>query len=237
MRSITPALTSALADRKLYARNFVTVWAKTTPNSTPTPYGFWDGLSDVVFQTHDALTGGTVNRTFRGFGQLLSISEVAGGSDTVIRQVSITLSAVADAFTVVRQHSLKQQRVDIHRGVFSLEGSALVAPLVTRFTGLIDEVEVTRGAVGITDSDAEGSEIAILANSITAELTRVNFLKRSDEHQRLVSSTDTGMQHAAVVGEWEIAWGEQNTNVPTEQDNSEEPESYDYDNDFAYRNL
>ena len=235
MKVLPAALTSALAEGQVFARNFVTVWAKNriNPTNPALMFGFWDGYSDIALSVNNPLTGAVEDRSYRGFGSLLGIEEITHGNETVVRQVRVSLSSLDNSFRVVREYSLEQARIDIHRGIFHLEGSSLKTPLFTRFTGLVDEIETSRGAVGLENSDADGSEISLIANSITAELTRINFLKGSDEHQRLISTTDTGLQYAAVVGDWEVNWGERNTVIPTVTDETEPNDIDPYDTDFG----
>lgn len=193
----------AMQASRLVSRDFLWMVPRTYGDPpVEVPVGFWSGLQTVNSPIIDPDTGATVYRDWEGAGSLVSISEVPGISDLTVSTVTISLAhlwpQVEDAF---RGYNLKLARVEIYTGLFDPETRLLVAPAECVLVGYVDEGQLT------TPSENEEGGIILTVASDTQELTRANPAKRSDESQRLRSSTDNFYQDTAAIKNRKIFWG------------------------------
>lgn len=211
-RFAPPPYYAALQARRLVARDFIWFVVRTRDTGAAVTDGYWSDVGDVTADVIDPETGGTVSRTFRGAGALISISDIPLVSTLTVQNVNVVLSQIADRVNaLVRQYDCKQGKVEIFRGLFDPDSRALVAPAVPRFAGTIDEAPITTPAAG------KAGNVTLTCTSNTQELTRSNPDTRSDASQRLRSSTDDFYADVAVVSTWEQFWGRQGGPIRTDQ--------------------
>ena len=215
MRTLTPAQQAALAQNSLFARRFFSVWVKHRTTGATLRVGFWDGLDDVTYPTFNPATAASEDRSYTAMGSLIAVDELTYASALTIRQTRIVLGRLGGAFDAVRVYTAEQQRCEQHVGLFSLDGGELTAPLMLADIGIVDRVEVERGATDPSKNESDASSIVLTVSSQMEELTRTSHLRRSDEHQRLVDANDAGRQHAANVGDWTFAWAQRKEPIPT----------------------
>ena len=202
MRSISTENYEALQARALVARDFVTFIVRDRDDGSPVSDHYWSDVGEITCNVIDPETGGTSERTFKGAGGLINISDVPLVSTLTVQNVTIALSQVSEQInTLLRTYDCKQGNVQVFRGLFDPDTRELVAPAFPRFVGFIDEAPVKTPKEGAT------GDVELTCTAHTQELTRTNTETRSDASQRLRSATDNFFADAAVVGEWQQFWG------------------------------
>ncbi|MFN6950989.1 MAG: hypothetical protein ACK4NE_00135 [Albidovulum sp.] len=208
MRSLAAQELSASVGRVVDARTFV--WIEAVEREAPfgsQGFGFWTDGGAFTCDVVDALTGGTVERTFRG-GAIIEVREIALTSDMAVRTTDIRLSAIdANVEAMVRTYDVRGAPVQIYRAFFDPETREIVAPAKPRFVGFID------GAPIATGKEGDASVVTLACASHTREFTRKNAAVRSHESQIQRSATDDFYKDTASAGEWDIAWGEVRKNA------------------------
>lgn len=203
MRAISAENQSALSGRHLIARDFLWIVARERTTSMPMSVGFWSDLENVSTQVLDPDTLLPVTRSYYGASGLIAIDEIPSVSVIQVQDIRIQMSQLDEQVELaVRLYDIKQARVEIHRGLFDKESRKLVAPALCRFVGFVNQVEIN------TPSENNQGGVVLTCVSHTQELTRANPATRSHEDQKVRSPSDTFFMSAAVVGEWEIDWGE-----------------------------
>lgn len=210
MRDISTENATALAARRLVARDFLWVVARNRDTGDPVPDGMW---SDAGTKTVDVInpdSGSSEARTYYGAGTLVAISDIPLVANLTVQTVTIVLSQVHERVeTLVRTYDCKQARVEIHRGLFDPSTRVLVAPAECRFVGFVDSIEIK------TPTENEAGSVTLTCSSHTQEMTRSNPDTRSHESQLLRDATDTFYIDTAVVGSWEHFWGKTSGVVKT----------------------
>lgn len=202
MRAISTANQAALAARRLVARDFLSITARTRTTGAPVALNFWSDIENVSALVLDPDTLLPVLRSYYGVGGLVEISDIPAVSVIQVQDVNIRMSQL-DEFVqqAVRLYDAKQGRVEIHRGLFDPETRNLVAPAVVRFVGFVNVIEIH------TPKENEDGYVNLTCVSHTQELTRSNPATRSHEDQKLRSASDTFFVDAAVVSDWDLNWG------------------------------
>lgn len=202
MRAISTANQAALAARRLVARDFLSITARTRTTGAPVSLNFWSDIENVSALVLDPDTLLPVLRSYYGAGGLVEISDIPAVSVIQVQDVNIRMSQLAEFVQqAVRLYDAKQGRVEIHRGLFDPETRNLVAPAVVRFVGFVNVVEIH------TPKENEDGYVNLTCVSHTQELTRSNPATRSHEDQKLRSASDTFFVDAAVVSDWDLNWG------------------------------
>ena len=208
--AVSAANITALGQRRLLPRDFIWFVVKNRTTGAAVTDGYWSDVGDITAQYIDPDTGGVGSRTWAGAGSLIQISAIPLVSNLTVRNISVTLSQVADRVNnLVRGYECKQGRVEIYRGLLDPATRIMVAPAEVRFVGTIDEAPIT------TPKEGESGDVTLTCTSNTIELTRVNPETRSDAAQRLRAASDDFFKDAAVVGNWEQFWGQEGGEVRT----------------------
>ena len=214
-RQIPSAILAARQSGNSYVRDFVSLWAKNRDTGAVTRVGVWNGLDEVTLPTINPADGQPENRTYFGMGQLVKRQDLLLDGSMTIKQMDLTFTGLNNIFEAGHKFTVEDQPAQLHQGDFYRDGDGpLVAPLQVVMTGVVDNFEVTRGEVVLDSSESRPFIVHITILDQLAELNRVLHLKYSDAHQRLVDSTDTGMEHAANVAGWQSYWGRQARNAP-----------------------
>ena len=204
MRTLDPAAQAALEAETVAPRDFLSVFAKRRDNGLTVEDCYWSDEGSVVAQIIDPQTGLVTPRTFKGGGGLLQISAVPVVVGIIVQNVTIELSQIDDRVQqLFRGYDPKQARVELHRGMINPATGRLVSPAVPRFSGFINEVDIT------TPKEGDDGGISVVCTSHTQEMTRSNPATRSDADQRLRSATDGFFRHVATIGEQNIYWGQE----------------------------
>ncbi|MFP4275519.1 MAG: hypothetical protein ACLFRU_10890 [Paracoccaceae bacterium] len=203
MRPLDPSVQAALEAGALVPRDFVFVTARDRSDGSPVTWGAWSDLGTITADVIDPVTGVTVQRTYEGAGSLVAVSEVPLVTGLTIQTVQIELSQIAaGAEQLVRGYDIKRAPVELHRGFLDPATMRLVAPVVPRFLGFVDEAEI------LTPEEGGEGAMQLTCTSHAQELTRSSTSKRSDADQRRRSANDGFFRHAATVGTWKIFWGQ-----------------------------
>jgi len=210
MRLLPSAITNALAARQLVARDFLWIIARDRESGNPAAVGFWSDVGNVSAEVIHPDTGNADTRQFYGSGTLISITEIPLVSTLEAQSVTITMSQIDDMVAeAVRLYDCKQARVEIYRGLFSPQTRKLVSPAELRFLGFVDGIEIK------TPVENEAGAVTLTCASHMQEITRSNPDTRSDASQKLRSFSDNFYQDTAVVGDWELFWGQTNGKIAT----------------------
>lgn len=203
MRVISSENQTALQQRRLIARDFLWIVARNRVTGDPETVGFWSDVDDATLQVLNPETLLPVYRDYKAAGGLIEINAIPSVSVLQVQEIEIRMSQLDELVQqAVRLYDVKQARVEIHRGLFDPDTRNLVAPALVRFVGFINNLRIT--------TPAEGSDGGVYLSCVshTQELTRANPSTRSNEDQKIRSSSDIFFQDTAVVGEWELDWGE-----------------------------
>jgi hypothetical protein len=212
MRTLPAAILTALADRRLVARDFLWIVARNRSTGEPEAVGFWSDVGTVDAPVIDPDTGLDVVRTFHGSGTLISTDPIPLVSTMEVQNVNVRMSQIDNLVQqAVRDYDCKQAPVQVFRGLFSPESRTLVAPAEPRFVGFVDRIEIT------TPSENEDGGVLLACASHTQEILRSNPDTRSDASQRQRSSTDNFYQDTATVGEWELFWGRKQGKIDSQK--------------------
>lgn len=202
-RSVDAATSAAYQTRAGHVpRYFVWIVARDRGTGAPATIGLWNGDDTVDVTVIRAETGQAETRTYHAAGSLLGHDPIPAVSDLSVRTIKVALSQINVAVQqAVRGYDARLARVEIHRGLLSLETRQLVAPPVSIFDGQANGAPIETPAVGKTGS------VSLSVVSHTRMLTRTNPQKRSDESQKLRSG-DRFRRYSGVAGQWDFAWGE-----------------------------
>ena len=208
MRNVDSDTLAALAARTLIARDFIQITGKSFEDGTSETAYFWSDIGTVSATVIDGETGDEATHDYVGTSTLLKIDDIPLTSDVTIRSITATLSQInAQVANAVRGYDLKGAAVQIHRGLFNPATRNLVAPPLPRFVGFVDKCVIT------TPQEGNEGSIVLTLTSHTQELTRTNTDKCSDESQKRRAAGDAFYQDMAVVGNWQIWWGQDNGKV------------------------
>lgn len=210
MRAISAENYAALQERRLVARDFLSIKARDRDTGAAAWDHQWSDVGEITINVIDPDTGGTSSRTFYGSGTLTQVSDVALVSNLTVQNVTITMSQVNDRVEeLVRGYDCKQATVQLFRGLFDPVTRALVAPAVPRFVGYVDSIVIT------TPTEGESGGVVLTCASSTQEMTRSNPDTRSHQSQILRAAGDTFYKDSAVVSNWVMFWGKNSEPVQT----------------------
>lgn len=203
MLSVDPTYLTALAQRRIYPRDFLWIKARTR-DAIPVPVeeAYWSDIGSVDAPVYDYASGNAITRTYAGAGQLVAIPEIPRVANLTVLDVPVRLLNIGDDIDrLVRTYDAKQAEIEIHRGLMNVDTRTLIATAMPLFKGFIDTVDLPRPAQGQKD-------VTVLhCKAHALEFNRSNPAKRSDEDQRLRDANDEFYASVAVVGEWEQFWG------------------------------
>lgn len=213
MKDISVENQSALAARRLRARDFLWLVARDRDTGDPVPVGFWSGLSNVTAPVLDPDTGTEAVRAWYGVGALIEISDIPSVLGVTVNDITVRMDQLdAEVSEAIRLYDCKQAGVQIFRGLFDPDSGLLVAPALCRFVGFVDEVQIH------TPSEGGDGYAELTCVSHTQELLRANPATRSHEDQKRRNATDTFFVDAAVVGTWgPKQWGPKQETVQAEK--------------------
>jgi len=202
MRVVDPAVATALAQRRLIARDFVWFRARDRVTGLPVEDAYWSGLDDIDAQVILPRTAQVVTRTYRAGVGLISIGAIPLVGNLTVQTVQIRLAQIDEHIeTLLRIYDPRQADVEVHRGLFDPATGAAVSALFPRFLGFVDRVELT--------TPREGGEGGLTATCVSdaQEMGRSNPERRSDAEQRRRSATDDFFADASTIGDLQIFWG------------------------------
>lgn len=204
MRTYPPAVTSALAARRLRARDYLWIVAHTRDDWSPVSVGFWSGLTDVTdVPVVDPHTGLSDDRNFYGAGGLIEIPDIPATVGFAVSSIEIKMSQLDEQVeNAVRLYDVKQAEVQIFRGLFNPDTALLVSPAECRFIGFVDDLRI------VTPKENQDGGVLLQCSNHTQELLRANPSTRSHSDQQNRHSGDDFFKDADSVGEWgPLQWG------------------------------
>jgi hypothetical protein len=138
MLNLTSDQQTALQQRSVMRRFFI--WCDAVDlDGSPDPAGFWDDVGTIDLDA----------RTYYGSGALIQISSLSAKSDMSIPGLVVTLSGILlEANDIVRARRLGQCPIEVSMGIFDPSDHALIGPLIPRFVGKIDDIEITTPQAG-----------------------------------------------------------------------------------------
>jgi hypothetical protein len=143
MQALTAEQITALQSRMVKRRTFIWCDALDFDGVTPVSTGFWDDLGDITIGP----------RTYHGSGNLIQVNTLSATSDMTIPSVQIVLSAIqTEAVSLIRGYMLAQRPIEIALGVYDIATDLILPPLIRRFIGKVDAVEIQTPEAGETSS-------------------------------------------------------------------------------------
>lgn len=208
MRSDVPteyadALSNAAA-MGFVERDMVTFFVRERGSGDIVTFAFWNDYGDLELDVADGDTGVTVSRTAIGDEALLSVGDVPNVNDLTVRRLTIAMSQLhATVQDMFRGYDMRLARAELHRLILDPDTRNLVAVPPCDFIG-----QVSLGPLGTPAAGSEGSvEFEIVSD--TAELTRVNSAKCSDETQKRRDAADDMRTYVAELAAGvDLPWGE-----------------------------
>lgn len=158
-------------------------------------YGFWDDIGTLVYS----------GVTYKGAGQMISLSEVGFSGDLSSNSIELKLTSIhdtdltPDVLASIEAESYHQRPVTLSRAYINPDTRALVS--VQRvYRGYVDQMvhDYTIGGEATLTCTVQGRG---------RDNTRRGWRVRSDADQKRIEVTDGGMRHAAVAGTQDIYWG------------------------------
>jgi hypothetical protein len=201
MRSLNAAALAALQQRAVTMRDFLWLHARDRSTNAIIKVGYWSDLGTVAAQVLNPDTGLVDTRNFDGAGALIEISAIPMVANLTVQSVTVRASQISDANDLVRAYDVRQQRIEIYRGLFATGTLNQIAPAYARFVGFVDDIEITTPAEG-----GDGG-VVLTCMSHLQEMSRTNPATRSDAYLKQRATTDTFRRHTATVGTWELKWG------------------------------
>jgi len=163
MLSLTVAQVAALQSRQVKRRVFVWCDAVGLDGFTPASAGFWDDVGNITI-------GG---RTYFGSGNLIQVATLSAKSDMTIPGLTIMLSAIeTEGVALVRGYQLAQRPISVSIGIYDMATDTVLAPLILRFIGVVDGIEIQTPESGGTSSITLSCESVARALTIKRTETR-----------------------------------------------------------------
>jgi len=192
MLALTGAQITALASGRVKRRTFIWCEALDFDGITPVPTGFWDDLGPVTIGP----------RTYYGSGNLIQVSTLSAKSDMSIPGIQITLSAIqTEAVSLLRGYMLAQRPIEVALGIYDIDTNLILPPLVRRFIGKVDAVEIHTPEAGSTSS------VTLTCESTSRALTISRTETRSPSSLEQRAPSDTFYQFTSGQSEQAVYFG------------------------------
>lgn len=204
VRSLDAATQTAVRDKsRLWRANLVLVTAKDMVTGDPVLFGFTDYGDNITLNIVDAVTGGTVSRSYIGDNApILSIDPMPYKVGLEVDTTQVVLNPLHPQVELMaRGHDIRNAPVQIHRAWLDEGGTPVAAPRARR-VGQVNGAPFETGAVG------GQSRLVLRIVSHTRELTRTSLLRWSDESQRQ-RSDDRFMRYTGISEDVPVWWGEE----------------------------
>lgn len=168
MLALTSEQQEALAQRVVMRRDFIWCVARDPDTGDPVPVGFWNDIGTVEI----------AGRTYVGSGPIIQIGTLSAKGDASIPGLTVTLSGLkAEVAALIRGEVVGQAPIEVLLGIFDVESRLIIPPLIPRFSGFIDDIDI--------NTDPGGAATVVLTcESTSRALTRKSTVTRSDASSR-----------------------------------------------------
>jgi len=154
--ALTAAQQIALQSRRVKRRIFIWFDATLNDGFTPHQVGFWDDVGIITVS----------GRSYYGSGNVIQVATLSAKSDLSIPGLTIVISGIAaESVALVRGYQVSQRPVTVSLGIWDMATDTILAPLIQRFIGIVDGVEIHTGEAG------GASNITLTCESIARALT------------------------------------------------------------------
>ncbi|MEX2480192.1 MAG: hypothetical protein WD928_04955 [Gammaproteobacteria bacterium] len=191
MITLTTAQQEALARRHVERRIFV--WCDALDDmGDPDPAGFWNDVGTVEIN----------GRTYVGSGPLVKVATLSASTDMTIPGLRVTLSGLpAEVAALVRGSTVGQRPLEVHVGIFDVDTNTLIPPLIPRFVGVVDDIDITTPEAG------GESTVVLTCESTSRALTISRTGTRSDATQHERDPDDDIYRHTNLQSERPVYFG------------------------------
>jgi len=192
MLPLTGAQITALQSRQVKRRTFIWCEALDFDGETVVPTGFWDDVGPITIGP----------RTYYGSGNLIQVNTLSAKSDMTIPNIQIVLSAIqTEAVSLLRGYMLAQRPIEIALGIYDITTDLILPPLIRRFIGKVDAVEIHTPESGGTSS------ISLTCESTSRALTIKRTETRSPSSLTQRNPSDTFYQFTSGQSEQSVYFG------------------------------
>tara|TARA_R100001086_G_scaffold90699_1_gene44756 strand:+ start:489 stop:1118 length:630 start_codon:yes stop_codon:yes gene_type:complete len=163
----------------------------------------WTGMGDLAFDA------GSGSETFLGGSSLVSIQPNEETADTQANGCSFALNGIESAnISLALTEDYQGRNATLFLGAFS--SSAVVADPYVLFKGFMDTMDIS--------DNGETASIQVKAESRLVSLQKARMRRFTDQDQKLIDSTDKGLEYVVSLQNKTIAWGSgkpDNNGAPT----------------------
>ena len=163
----------------------------------------WTGMGDLAFDA------GSGSETFLGGSSLVSIQPNEETADTQANGCSFALNGIESAnISLALTEDYQGRNATLFLGAFS--SGAVVADPYVLFKGFMDTMDIS--------DNGETASIQVKAESRLVSLQKARMRRFTDQDQKLIDSTDKGLEYVVSLQNKTIAWGSgkpDNNGAPT----------------------
>lgn len=193
MLALSSQQLTALAQRRVMRRTFIWCEARDPDTGDPAAAGFWDDVGNVELD----------GKLYYGSGNVISIGTLSAKGDLTIPNLTVTLSGIApETAALIRGESVGQAPITVSIGIFDVDARALIPPLIPRFRGVVDAVEI------VTPEAGGAGAIVLSCESISRALTIRGTGTRSSATQALRDPSDRFYEYTAGQREQTLYFGQ-----------------------------
>lgn len=139
------------------------------------------------------------SQSWQGVGQMGAIEEVKEGEGGEVTGLAFAISGVPSAHIALALGENYQRRVvNVYVGFLDLPSHAIIADPVLEWSGLLDTMAVV--------DEGTTSTIRVTAENELYDFARPSPLYWTDEDQRKLYPTDTGLRFAKQLNDRPIIW-------------------------------
>jgi hypothetical protein len=208
MRDASTEFTDALfsaRDAGIRPRKMVWITAHLRGGSSVREIGYWGGDEDITVNVQNG-EGDTVERTYFGNGELVSVDPIVYVSDLSIKTTNIVLQRSApNVQTLTQTYDPRLAAVEIHDALM-VSARSLAAPPELVLWGIVNGAPRTTPGIGRQSTVT----LRVVPAGIRL-LTKTNPARRSYESQRTRRSGDEFFKYTNSAYSWERNWGEAST--------------------------
>lgn len=192
MLALTQPQLDALAHWRVVRRIFIWCEARDPNTGLPDPAGFWDDVGTVAHE----------GRTYYGYGNVARVSTLTATAEMSIPGLEIVLNDVSpEVVSLVRGSTVGQAPITMSIGLFDPDTRLLIGPLIRRFVGFVDAIEVKT-------PDAGGeSTVTLTCESTSRALTIKQTGTRSPSTQSQRDVNDRFFDYAGGQREQTVYFG------------------------------